>query len=99
MSKHRQPTRREVLAAAGSAVVGSAALVIGQPRVFGQDTSSQPAGHRAILDEVDVLVVGGGPAGIGAALGAARKGAKTLLIENHSFFGGVAAWALGMPIN
>jgi ribulose 1,5-bisphosphate synthetase/thiazole synthase len=47
----------------------------------------------------DVLVVGGGPAGIGAALGAARKGAKTLLVENHSFFGGVASWCLGMPIN
>jgi flavin-dependent dehydrogenase len=48
-----------------------------------------------MLAEVDVLVVGGGPAGIGAALGAARKGAKTLLIENHSFFGGVAPgpWA------
>jgi hypothetical protein len=46
-----------------------------------------------------VLVVGGGPAGIGAALGAARKGVKTLLVENHAFFGGVGAWALGMPIN
>jgi ribulose 1,5-bisphosphate synthetase/thiazole synthase len=49
--------------------------------------------------ETDVLVVGGGPAGIGAAMGAARQGVKTLLIENHGFFGGVAAWALGMPIN
>lgn len=54
---------------------------------------------RPVLDNVDVLVVGGGPAGIGAALGAARKGVKTLLVENHAFFGGVAAWALGMPIN
>jgi flavin-dependent dehydrogenase len=47
-----------------------------------------------VLETVDVLVVGGGSAGIGAAIGAARTGAKTLLIENHSFFGGVAAWAL-----
>jgi len=47
----------------------------------------------------DVLVVGGGPAGIGAALGAASNGANTLLIEHHAFFGGVAAWCLGMPIN
>jgi hypothetical protein len=46
-----------------------------------------------------VLVVGGGPAGIGAALGAARQGAKTLLIEHHSFFGGVAAWSMGMQMN
>jgi hypothetical protein len=52
-----------------------------------------------MLDSVDVLVVGGGPAGIGAALGAARKGVTTLLVENHSFFGGVSVWALGMPIN
>jgi ribulose 1,5-bisphosphate synthetase/thiazole synthase len=55
--------------------------------------------QRPVLDTVDVLVVGGGPAGIGAASGAARRGVKTLLVENHSFFGGVAAWALGMPIN
>ncbi len=47
----------------------------------------------------DVLVVGGGPAGIGAAIGAARRGAKTLLIENHAFFGGIASFCLGMPIN
>jgi ribulose 1,5-bisphosphate synthetase/thiazole synthase len=49
--------------------------------------------------DYDVLVVGGGPAGIGAALGAARQGANVLLIENHGFFGGVAAYGLGMPIN
>ena len=51
------------------------------------------------LGNPEVLVVGGGPAGIGAALGAARKGAQVLLIENHGFFGGVAAYGLGMPIN
>ena len=51
------------------------------------------------LMETDVLVVGGGPAGIGAALAAARTGSKTLLIESCGFFGGVASWSLGMPIN
>lgn len=51
------------------------------------------------LYDVDVLVVGGGPAGIGAALGAARCGADTLLIEKHAFFGGTASFSLGMPIN
>lgn len=49
--------------------------------------------------DVDVLVAGGGPAGIGAALGAARHGARTLLVERMGFLGGVAAIGLGMTIN
>ncbi|MBC8236384.1 FAD-dependent oxidoreductase [bacterium] len=49
--------------------------------------------------KTDVLIVGGGPAGIGAAIGAAKRGANTLLIENHGFFGGIASFCLGMPIN
>jgi len=49
--------------------------------------------HCQSLDgtRVQVLVVGGGPAGIGAALAAARASAQTLLVENYGFFGGVAA--------
>lgn len=41
-------------------------------------------------NEVDVLVVGGGPAGVGAALAAARNGAKTLILEQFNCLGGVA---------
>ena len=37
----------------------------------------------------DVVVVGSGPAGIGAALASARSGAKTLIIEKHSYLGGM----------
>lgn len=47
----------------------------------------------------DVIVAGGGPAGIGAALGAVINGAKTLLLENRAFFGGVAAVSGWMPMN
>jgi len=47
----------------------------------------------------DVIVAGGGPAGIGAALAAASNGAKTLLLEARSAFGGVAALAMWMPMN
>ncbi len=43
-----------------------------------------------VVAEVDVLVAGGGPAGVGAALGAARNGAKTMLIESANCLGGMA---------
>ncbi len=38
--------------------------------------------------EVDILVIGGGPAGIGAAVAAARSGKSTLLLEKRGFLGG-----------
>jgi len=40
--------------------------------------------------EVDVFVAGGGPGGIGAAVAAARKGKKVLLVEHYGFLGGMA---------
>ena len=40
--------------------------------------------------EADVIVVGGGPGGLGAAVMAARAGARTLLIERYGFLGGMA---------
>ena len=39
--------------------------------------------------ETEVLVVGGGPSGIAAAVSAARTGAKTMLTERYGCFGGV----------
>jgi hypothetical protein len=42
----------------------------------------------------DVIVCGGGPAGIGAALAAARSGAKTLLLESNGCLGGI--WTAGI---
>lgn len=41
----------------------------------------------------DVVVVGGGPAGIGAALGAAKAGARTALVERDSRIGGTTVQA------
>ncbi|MBA9006078.1 FAD-dependent oxidoreductase [Thermomonospora cellulosilytica] len=45
-----------------------------------------------------VLVVGGGPAGLGAALGAAAAGARVVLAERYGFLGGNATAALVMPL-
>ena len=48
--------------------------------------------------ETDVLVVGGGPAGIAAAVGAAKAGADVVLAERYGFLGGNATAALVMPL-
>ncbi|MGH2551360.1 MAG: FAD-dependent oxidoreductase [Thermomicrobiales bacterium] len=41
-----------------------------------------------VIAEPDVLVVGAGPAGIAAAIGAARAGARTMIVERFGFVGG-----------
>jgi len=51
-----------------------------------------------VIAEPDVLVVGAGPAGIGAAVAAARSGAKTLLIERYGFMGGNLTNAMVNPM-
>lgn len=43
-----------------------------------------------IIAETDILVAGAGPAGIGAALSAARCGAKVMIIEKCGYLGGIA---------
>jgi hypothetical protein len=47
--------------------------------------------------DFDVVVAGGGPAGINAAIASGRSGAKTLLIERYGFLGGMSTVALVYP--
>nr|MDO8118797.1 FAD-dependent oxidoreductase [Candidatus Sigynarchaeota archaeon] len=47
----------------------------------------------------DVIVAGGGPAGIAAAIASARAGGKTLLIERFGYLGGTATSSLMNNIN
>jgi ribulose 1,5-bisphosphate synthetase/thiazole synthase len=47
-----------------------------------------------IVREVDVLVCGGGVSGVGAALAAARTGAKTMVLERNAYLGGAATGVL-----
>ncbi len=48
----------------------------------------EPARETPIMAKTDVLVVGGGPAGLAAGLAAAREGVDTMLIERYGCFGG-----------
>ena len=54
------------------------------------DHITLPESRLRIVARPDVLVVGGGSAGVSAAVAAARNGADTLLIERFSYTGGLA---------
>lgn len=49
----------------------------------------EPQREIPVAKSVDVLVAGGGPAGIAAALAAVREGADTLLVERYGYLGGM----------
>ena len=92
-------TRRKFILTAASSLGGLAAF----PAATAQ--AAKPAGKQAgvvvipqrevpVLAEADVLVCGGGTAGITAACSAARHGAKVILIERWPCVGGMATAAL-----
>ena len=62
------------------------------------DSVNLPPRVAQLAGETDVLVVGGGPAGLGAALGAANAGVRVILAERYGFLGGNATAALVMPL-
>jgi hypothetical protein len=57
-------------------------------------TVKERARETKVIREADVVVVGGGPGGIGAAVSAARNGADTVLIERYGYLGGMGTGGL-----
>lgn len=53
-------------------------------------TITEPERETPVIEEVDVAIVGGGPAGAAAALASSRNGVNTLLIERYGHLGGMA---------
>lgn len=98
-------SRRRFLMTSGAAILAGAAAHgdVGAdnpersapPGVTGKTTHVVvPEKRVEVMAETDVLVCGGGPAGVAAACSAARHGAKTMLVERWPFVGGMGTAAL-----
>lgn len=90
-------TRREFAMAAATANVGTLLAQTakgGEPAAQPADYVVEPEKRVKVRAHADVVVCGGGPAGIGAAIGAARSGANTLLLENLGGLGGAGSCGL-----
>jgi hypothetical protein len=64
-----------------------------------EQTCREPAREIAVARDADVVVIGGGPAGLAAAVASARSGARTVLVERFGYLGGTATASLMACIN
>src|ERR1700688_4633481 len=64
----------------------------GNPKLSAK-TIEEPARRVTLYGEYEVVVLGGGPAGIAAAVTAARAGRSTLLVERYGLLGGMGTAA------
>jgi len=98
-------TRRGFIGATGIGALAAACGTTkdGRGRVAAKETAMKTFSERAreipVKRDVDVIVVGGGPAGLAAAIASARNGARTVLVEQFGYLGGTATASLMACIN
>jgi len=80
----------------GSSIIQAAPIPHGGPAVISGGKVIQPRREIRVLRTTDVLVVGGGSAGVVAAISAARTGADVTLVERYGCFGGL--WTGGLVL-
>lgn len=59
----------------------------------------EPAGRVPVVAEADLVVVGGGPAGISAAVAGARNGLSVILLERYAYLGGLASGGMVLVLD
>gem|GEM_PF-47904 len=90
-------SRRRFLGSFAFAGTGLAAQLDSTGRTVEKLPESLGSGHMKMKQTYDVVVVGGGPGGFSAALAAAKRGARVLLVERYGFLGGMATAGLVNP--
>ncbi|MDO4949622.1 MAG: FAD-dependent oxidoreductase, partial [Bacteroidales bacterium] len=90
----------------GAVALGNDALAqpradfsVSTQRIETNEFVKEPAHKIPVLARTDVVVVGGGPAGVAAALSAARAGSNVWLIERYNHLGGLWTGGLVLILN
>ena len=78
---------------------GALALALASGKVYAAPSGKASPWQPKLAGRYDVVVCGGGPSGFVAAVAAARKGARTALIERYGFLGGMATMGYVAPIS
>jgi len=63
------------------------------------DFIKEPEGRARVAARAGVVVVGGGPAGISAAVAAARSGLSVILVERYAYLGGLASGGMVLVLD
>src|SRR5882762_3077616 len=63
------------------------------------DSIVEPEGRIPVAGRADLVVVGGGPAGISAAVAGARNGLSVILLERYAYLGGLASGGMVLVLD